>query len=388
MMLQVVENLQEKVQTRDLLSIHSEDLVFAASLQALLAQASRLDPPARAPYRIAATNLAQRLADLHLAGDTQQQALSERRLGEVRAAFQQIKNYFSPEILAAAQSAASIYRCASHRDVVGKRGDHCPKCGAPLDQQARVLPAFCGLLLPENQTIRAKVSTDKPVLAGQSVTGTLHLTKADGAPLYASELIVNHTERLHLFIIDSELKDYHHEHPRPTPIGGQYTFPFTPAKPGDYLVWADIRAQPLGLQHYLRTTIEASSDHEGVIERTIATNVVVDGVIFDLTFPYGSPKLDRPSLARLRITSTNGTPVTRLEPVMDAFAHLVGFYEDRQNILHIHPKGAAVSDPEARGGPELSFQFFPMKAGYVRLFAQIRIDGQAKIAPFGIVIGR
>ncbi|MES2571534.1 MAG: hypothetical protein V4710_15955 [Verrucomicrobiota bacterium] len=46
------------------------------------------------------------------------------------------------------------------------------------------------------------------------------------------------------------------------------------------------------------------------------------------------------------------------EPVMNAFAHLIGFYNDYQTVVHLHSSGGDILTPEARGGPSLGFQFF------------------------------
>ena len=94
----------------------------------------------------------------------------------------------------------------------------------------------------------------------------------------------------------------------------------------------------------------------------------------------------KPISARLRVTFADGTGFTRLEPVMATFAHLVGFYEDYQTVLHMHPKGPAITKPGTFGGPDLDFQIFATKAGFVRLFAQVQIAGVQPFAPFGIQI--
>ena len=71
---------------------------------------------------------------------------------------------------------------------------------------------------------------------------------------------------------------------------------------------------------------------------------------------------------------------------MATFAHLAGFNQDYQTVLHIHPSGAPVLDPAARGGPELKFQIYALRPGFVRLFAQVQIGGRSRFAPFGIQI--
>ena len=57
---------------------------------------------------------------------------------------------------------------------------------------------------------------------------------------------------------------------------------------------------------------------------------------------------------------------------MAAFAHLVGFNEDKETVLHMHPIGAPISKPKQRGGPELDFKIYATKPGFVRLFARCR----------------
>ena len=50
----------------------------------------------------------------------------------------------------------------------------------------------------------------------------------------------------------------------------------------------------------------------------------------------------------------------------------------------LHRKGALVTDPAARSGPEIEFQMFPPQSGFVRLFAQVQVGGVSKYAPFGL----
>jgi hypothetical protein len=71
---------------------------------------------------------------------------------------------------------------------------------------------------------------------------------------------------------------------------------------------------------------------------------------------------------------------------MATFAHLVGFNQDYKTVMHLHPKGASILDPTARGGPELEFQIYPLQPGFVRLFAQVQIDGRSHFVPFGLQI--
>ena len=71
---------------------------------------------------------------------------------------------------------------------------------------------------------------------------------------------------------------------------------------------------------------------------------------------------------------------------MNAFAHLVGFYEDNGTVVHLHPKGPEVTDPTLRGGPELEFRFYPPKEGFLRLYCQVQVDGKMIFAPFEVQV--
>ena len=84
--------------------------------------------------------------------------------------------------------------------------------------------------------------------------------------------------------------------------------------------------------------------------------------------------------------SKDGQAVNVLEPVMGAFAHMVGFYEDYESIAHIHPMGAEPTENTERGGPTLQFHIEPEQAGYLKLFAQVQIDGKQIFAPFSILV--
>jgi hypothetical protein len=82
--------------------------------------------------------------------------------------------------------------------------------------------------------------------------------------------------------------------------------------------------------------------------------------------------------------SMDGQPVTKLEPVMNTFAHAVGFYEDYATVLHLHPVGGEILDQSARGGPKIEFKFYAPKSGYLRLYCLVLIEGKMVFAPFDL----
>jgi len=72
---------------------------------------------------------------------------------------------------------------------------------------------------------------------------------------------------------------------------------------------------------------------------------------------------------------------------MASFAHFVAFHEDRQTVYHLHAAGVKdILDPTLRSGPEVQVYLPVLKAGFIRLFAQVQIDGKVIAAPFGIAV--
>jgi hypothetical protein len=56
-------------------------------------------------------------------------------------------------------------------------------------------------------------------------------------------------------------------------------------------------------------------------------------------------------------------------------------------VLHIHPLGLEPGGLDARGGPEMDFYIYSASPGFIRLFAQVQIDGAPKFASFGVTVG-
>jgi hypothetical protein len=113
----------------------------------------------------------------------------------------------------------------------------------------------------------------------------------------------------------------------------------------------------------------------------------VGGYHFELTLANGNhiaAKAQQMRGMNIMVTDAQGQPVKQLEPVMNAFAHLVGFYDDYQTVVHLHPTGGDVLSNELRGGPVMGFKFFPPRAGFIRLYCQVSIGGQMLFAPFNV----
>ncbi len=232
-------------------------------------------------------------------------------------------------------------------------------------------------------TISASIAPASGLKVGEPATFTLSLATKDGKPVTLADLGVAHTEKVHLLVVDPSLTDYHHEHPQPGSVPGTYTFAITPNKAGEYKVFADLLPAATNRQEYTVTRFTVAGTLTPV-EKVTNQKTTVAGYTFELKFEEEPPTAGYPHQARLAVTGPDGKPFARLEPIMGAFAHLVGFNQDRSEIAHIHPLGREPGTAAERGGPTLEFQTKFVTGGYQKLFAQVQIDGRPVFAPFGI----
>ena len=232
----------------------------------------------------------------------------------------------------------------------------------------------------EAQTITFSLAPAEALEAGKTtqVVGTL---LRDGKPLTFADLKEVHTRKLHLLVIDPSLTDYQHIHPLPGKKPGEYVFDFTPKLAAHYRAWADIT--PLSGAHaYVRADMGAPLPAAAHVDKLQSYEASQDGLQLKLSFDM-PPQAGKAAMGQVVITK-DGKPFTQLEPVMGAFAHIVAFSEDYQDILHVHPMGKEPQAPEERGGSVLEFHIEPKVSGFIKLFVQLRIDGKDVFVPFGV----
>ena len=219
--------------------------------------------------------------------------------------------------------------------------------------------------------------------SGSPTEAEVRLTDADGEPVTPDQLELAHTKKLHLLLIDESLTDYQHAHPEATDTPGVYRFPFTPRFGGEYHIWADVVPTATGQQEYAKTRITVSGA-QGEKSETVNTTDELNGRKFTFTIEDGQPlEAGKASLVKIKITNADGSDFTSLEPLMGAFAHMVGFTGALDTVTHVHPMGVEPTSNSERGGPELTFHVVPAKAGYLKLFLQTQVDAKDEFAAFG-----
>ena len=335
-----------------------------------------------------ADDLAAKLKQLALSADAVLQAGStldgpqvENTAAAYDAALKDVATGYDEKIVR-----APIYSCPMCKGIREVEATaRCFKCGMKLEP--RIIPATG---TPGEPSIVLTPVLAQPLAAGQPSEVRIRFAwKRDGAPVTHDDLLVVHTERIHLLIIDESLDDYHHEHPRPTDVPGEFAFTFTPRRPGSYRVFADITPSVSQSQEYPMCDLPGSAPGGRIVNRIDTIESTTDGLNYQLRWLTGGVpvKTRRPVTALVNISDADGKPFARLEPIMGIYAHIVGFYEDRRTVVHIHPMDAEPQRATDRGGPSFMFRFYAPRSGFIRLYSQVQVGGISRFAPFGLNVG-
>ena len=379
----------ERLVREDRLNEVSDQASLCSPALRLLARLAQSTPRQKetAVGTVRAASAVDSLAQACVAGD---HASIDLALAKLRADLNALAVGTDPQIVG-----ADIFFCAMHPEMISV--DHnalCPKCGMALTPR-RIPYSFVYVAPSGEPSMRLTAETDVPPQAGRPMHVKIRLTTRDGLPVEASALLVAHTQRIHLLIVDPMLEDYHHEHPTPTGTSGEYEFTFTPLKTATYRIYADVVPEATGVQEYVPADLPGAAlpDVRGLPAANGQSTFTAEagGLHFQLLWDgaNGGPlRLGQTRALSILVRDADGLPFTRLEPVMNAFAHLVGFYDDGRTVLHLHPVGAEVLDEAARGGPSLEFRFYAPKDGFLRLHCQVSVDGKMTFVPFNVNIAR
>jgi hypothetical protein len=182
---------------------------------------------------------------------------------------------------------------------------------------------------------------------------------------------VEHTKRMHLIVVRSDLTGFQHLHPAMAD-DGTWRGSIRLRKGGRYRMFADFK-------------------HAGK-RRTLAADVLVDGEFKRVRLPAPSPYartdggLDvglyhhgsgagAPAHVQFEVAK-QGRPVTaELQPYLGAMGHLVAIRKDDLKYLHTHPDGAA---------PAFHVEY--PTAGTYRVFVQFRHRGRVHTAAFTVAV--
>jgi hypothetical protein len=243
-------------------------------------------------------------------------------------------------------------------------------------------PQFIPVVAVKSPVLMGVVPAAPPV-PGRPVAAVVTLRTARGKAIGPEDLQVTHTRRLHLLAVDPTLADYQHLHPEPGARPGEWAFTFTPARPGNYRIFADFTPTATGRGLYASADVEVPGAAAAAVPVPVAVGepLVRDGHRFTLAVRPAPARAGQPLDLRFAVERTDGAAFA-LGEVMDAFAHLVAFDAERSGFAHLHP---VVSGP-ARPGPsprtELDFKLTIPRAGRYTIWAQLSLNGREEFVPF------
>jgi len=227
------------------------------------------------------------------------------------------------------------------------------------------------------------LEADAAPAINRRVNFTLTLRTASGKPIGPGDLLVAHTRKLHLLVVDPTLTDYQHLHPEPGRRAGEWKFALSPERAGLYRVFADFTPAATQRGLYALAEFTVPGPVATVIQSPNHTWQAL-GYNFELTLP-SSFRAGQPADLRFDIESQGAAkrPVP-LEPVMGAFAHLVAFDEARSGFAHLHPIETDLARPPDAMHPVLNFKVTIPSPGRYVIWAQVNLGGKEAFVPFWV----
>lgn len=374
-------NVARLIQEKRLLEI-TEQIALCSPALRLLAQSYVPPDQKRRVDELIATAFS-RVNSIAQACMAQSHADAERTFGELQTTLRGIGESFDP-----GEVAGEMYHCRAHPEIVAAQdGGRCRHCKEPLI--VRRIPYSFIYAQSERPTLKLAARADAPLAAGTLALVKVSLQTQSGQPVKPADLLVMHGHPVHVLVTDQKLGDFHQAQPVATDVPGEYSFSFTPAAAGPHRIWADVVPVATGLQDC--PFADLGGEFKAVPAPRQGNLLVASsgGLRFNLALSQssgGQVHARRIQFLKLTVTDDARQPVTRLEPVLNAFAHLVGFYDDHQSVLRLHPVGGDILLDDVRGGPALGFKIYPPRTGFIRFFCLVKVDGGITVAPFGLNI--
>ena len=202
----------------------------------------------------------------------------------------------------------------------------------------------------------------------------LRVLGPDGIPV--REFAMEHGKRLHLIAVRRDLTGFQHVHPE-MDADGTWRVPLDTSVPGVYRVFADFL--PAGREDGVTLGADLTVAGAYAPKAFPATSraATVDGYDVEVA---GDLRAGTDSALRLTV-SRGGTPVTDLDPYLEAYGHLVVLRDGDLAYLHVHPAGSP-DDGTMKPGPTVEFFAAVPSPGRYRLFLDFSHRGVVRTAEF------
>jgi hypothetical protein len=289
---------------------------------------------------------------------------------------------FAPEL-----PSTEIFSCVDHPEVAERaEGSGCPECGKRL--LPRRFPYSVVYARNEEPVLRIEARAASAIEAGKPVSLGIRLTNAAGEPVGEEGLVLSHARRLHLLLVDEGGEDFQHLAPEPGNEPGTFLAPVVPARSAGYRGWVLAVPAVTRLPEILPFTLGSGEGRLPSVPPGGGTgdrlSAECDGFVVRVTAAGGGPlqiRSGQTQTIRVHVARTDGSPVDRLEPFWNAFAHLTLVSLDLESAMQVHPVGGEILRDSLRGGPDLVFKLHPPAPGWWRLYVQIRVEAVTRTVP-------
>ncbi len=218
-----------------------------------------------------------------------------------------------------------------------------------------------------------------------AINFSLHDTSKSNELITLKSLKTLHTKKIHVLIIDDSFQNFSHVHPYPIRgKDGFYQFKWNTRGNNTYKMWVDLTPLTSDEPIYIQSILKPGSQAALINKDTVLSHTFKDGFKFSLSFDK-QPKAGEPLLGRIIVTK-NGKQFNKLQPVLGAYVHIAAFGEDFNSFFHTHPMGKEPKKSSDLGSGGVQFHIEGLKPGYIKLFAQFKINNKDIIVPFGFTI--
>ncbi len=282
-----------------------------------------------------------------------------------------------------------VFSCVDHPEVAeADASKPCSHCGKEL--RPRRFPYSAIHTGTESPVLKLEHKPAPTLERGREVTLTFRLTTSEGAAVTESDLVLLHSRRLHLLLVSTSGEDFQHLAPEPGNEPGTYQTTFVPTTNHSYRAWVLVIPASTRVTETHAFSL-SGGPHADLTPPPLVPSgelsVTRADLVARLVFPGPGPARLQARVTQrveIHVTDSRGQPVTRLEPLWNAFAHLTLVSADLGTASQVHPIGGELRSETLRGGPTLSFKLHPPKPGPWWLFIQLCVDGRVVTLPLAV----
>ncbi|HXO49652.1 MAG TPA: hypothetical protein VN888_01190 [Mycobacterium sp.] len=249
--------------------------------------------------------------------------------------------------------------------------------GMTMPGMTEPMPAGDGLAAAQSGFTLVPATTTIP--ANTATTFTFRITGPDRAPV--TQFVPEQTKLLHFYLIRSDLSSFDHLHPT---MAADSTWSTTlPAMaPGSWRAYTQFAVHHPGdvtVPLVLSTPLTVPGEATLGIPPPSST-ATIDGYTVTVS---GQPIAGQESQLTLDFSS-NGLPITDLQPYLDTYAHVTAIHAANLAFAHLHPTNTVNG---SHGGPKLTIESALPASGDWRLFIEFQTAGTVHTAQMTLRVG-